>query len=126
MNLKIILSRLFMWLPAAMMIMSAGAKFAAVPQVVEGLTKVGFLPYFPLPLLATLEVVCVVAFVIPRTWRLGFFLMCGYLGGAGAIEIAGHHAPMALGLLTCVWVGAYLKDPSLFGIGGTQAPPRVA
>lgn len=101
-------------IPALMMALSAVMKFAAVPQMVEGLTKIGILPNFPLPALALLETVCFVLFLIPKTWRVGFFLVCGYLGGATAIEIAANMPPAAPVLLTLAWIGAYLKDPSFF------------
>jgi hypothetical protein len=41
-------------------------------------------------------------------------LLCGYLGGAGAIEIVGHQPPTAFVLLTLIWIGAFLKDQLLF------------
>jgi len=114
MKAKKIISLVLMVVPALLMIFSAAMKFAAAPQVVEGLTKIGFLPYFPLPLLALLEITSVALFLIPKTWRIGFFLMCGYLGGAGAIEIVGHQPPTAFFLLTLFWIGVYLKDQLMF------------
>jgi len=101
-------------LPTLMMVFSSVLKFMAAPKVVDGLTQIGFLPYFPLPALALLEMTCAVLFLIPGTWRLGFFLVCSYLGGATAIEIAGHHPNVAPLLLTLIWIGVYLKDKSLF------------
>ena len=114
MKTKKIISLVLMVLPALLMIFSALMKFIAAPQVVEGLTKVGFLPNFPLPALALIEITSVALFLIPKTWRVGFFLLCGYLGGAGAIEIVGHQPPTAFVLLALIWVGVYLKDQMLF------------
>jgi hypothetical protein len=114
MKAKKIISLVLMVLPALLMIFSAVLKFAAAPQMVEGLTKVGFLPNFPLPALALLEIISVALFLFPKTWRIGFFLLCGYLGGAGAIEIVGHRPPTAFVLLTLIWIGVYLKDKSIF------------
>ena len=114
MKAKKIISLAFMVLPALLMIFSAALKFAAAPQVVEGLTKVGFLPNFPLPALALLEVISVGLFLIPKTWRIGFFLLCSYLGGAGVIEIVGHQPPSAFVVLTLIWIGVYLKDQLIF------------
>ena len=114
MKVKKIISLVFMVLPALLMIFSAVLKFVAAPQVVEGLTKVGFLPNFPLPALALIEITAVALFLIPQTWRIGFFLLCGYLGGAGAIEIVGHQSPTAFVLLTFIWIGVYLKDQLMF------------
>ena len=114
MKAKKIISLVLMILPALLMIFSAILKFTAAPQVVDGLTKVGFLPHFPPPLLALLEITSVALFLIPKTWRLGFFLLCSYLGGAAAIEIAGHQPPTAFVLLTLIWIGVYLKDRLIF------------
>src|SRR6267154_5632046 len=110
MKAKKIISLVLMVLPALLMIFSALLKFAAAPQIVEGLTKVGFLPNFPLPALALIEFTSVALFLIPKTWRIGFFLICGYLGGAGVVEIIGHQPPTAFVLHTLIWIGAFLKD----------------
>lgn len=114
MKAKKIISLVLMILPALLMIFSAVLKFAAAPQMVDGLTKVGFLPNFPLPALGLLEIASVALFLIPKTWRIGFYLLCGYLGGAGAIEIVGHQPPTALVLLALIWIGVYLKDRLMF------------
>jgi fatty acid desaturase len=114
MKAKKIASLVLMGLPLLLLVVSSFFKFISAPQVVEGLTKIGFLPSFPLMGLALLEIGCVITFLIPKTWRIGFFLVCGYLGGAASIEIAGHQPPMALVLLTLFWVGVFLKDSTLF------------
>ena len=114
------------WLPALLLAASALAKLAGAKPIVENLTKVGFIPYFPLPSLALVELLCVAAFLTPRSSRVGFFLLCGYLGGAGAIDLALHMPPIALVLLTLIWIGAYLKDKTLFFPGPSQASERNA
>jgi len=114
MKTKKIISLALIALPALLMVFSATMKFIAAPQVVEGLTKIGFLPKFPLPVLALLETISVVLLLIPKTWRIGFFLVCGYLGGATAIEVVGSQPPTAAILLTLIWIGTYLKDRSFF------------
>ena len=121
MKAKKIISLVLMLIPTLLMTFSAVLKFAAVPQVVEGLTKIGFLPYFPLPLLALIEVISVALLFIPKTWRIGFFLVCGYLGGAAVAEIVSQQPPGAFIFLTLIWIGAYLKDPTLF-----VGPPKEA
>lgn len=111
---KKIVTNIFIWLPALLLALSATAKFAGATVIVNNLTMAGFVPYFPLPVLGLLEVSCVVLYLIPATWRIGFFLLCGYLGGAGAIEISQHLPPTAFILLTIVWIGVFLKDNSIF------------
>ena len=114
MKAKKIISLVLMIVPALLMILSAVMKFIAAPQVVEGLTKIGFLPNFSLSVLAVIEITSVALFLIPKTWRVGFFLVCGYLGGAGVAEIIGHQPPTAFVLLALIWVGVYLKDQYMF------------
>lgn len=114
MKLRKITSGILLWAVSILLIGSAIAKFAAVQEITDSLTKIGFIPYFPLPALALLEITCVVLFLIPKTWKIGFFLLCGYLGAAGAIEIAGNQPPVAFVLLTLIWIGVFLKDRSLF------------
>ena len=46
--------------------------------------------------------------------------MCGYLGGAGSIDFALHMPPIGLVLLTIIWIGAYLKDKTLFFSGSMK------
>lgn len=114
MKIRKLTSAILLWLVSILLVGSAIAKLAAVQEITDSLTKVGFIPNFPLPALALLEITCVILFLIPKTWKIGFFLLCGYLGAAGAIEIAGNQAPVALVLLTIIWIGVFLKDRSLF------------
>ena len=125
MKTKQIVATTLTWLPALLLTASALAKLTGAKPIVENLTKVGFIPYFPLPALALVELVCVVAFLSPRTSRVGFFLMCGYLGGAGSIDLALHMPPLGLFLLTIIWIGAYLKDKALFFPGLGQASGKI-
>ncbi len=109
-----IITNILAWLPALLLTLSATAKFAGAAVIVNNLTKAGIVPYLPLPVLGLLELTCVVLYLIPATWRIGFYLLCGYLGGAGAIEISQHLPPTAFILLTLVWIGVFLKDKSVF------------
>lgn len=114
MNAKKIVSLVLIGLVGLVLLASASAKFMAAEAVVQGLTAIGFLPAFPLWALGLLELACVVALLVPKTWRIGFFLVNGYLGGAGAIEIAGHQPPIAFAILTLLWIGAFLREKELF------------
>jgi hypothetical protein len=114
MKTKKIVTVILVVLPSLLLIASAIAKFAGAQIIVNNLTKAGVIPYFPLPLLGLLEISCVILYLIPKTWRVGFFLLCCYLGGAGSIEISQHLAPTAFILLTILWIGAYLRNPELF------------
>jgi hypothetical protein len=72
-------------------IMSAGAalfllfdatiKLMVIPPVVESFTRLGF-PVHLSRGIGTLELVCLIAYVIPRTAIPGAILLTGFLGGA--------------------------------------------
>src|SRR3954469_2086454 len=70
-------------IPVAMMVMSAVMKLVKPPQVTEGMAKFGW-PERYLPVLAAVELGCVLLYLIPRTAVLGAIVMTGYLGGACA------------------------------------------
>ena len=114
MESKKIVTIIMVWLPALLLSLSAIAKFAGAEVIVNNLTRAGIILYFPLAALGLLELSCVVLYLIPATKRIGFFLLCGYLGGAGSIEISQHLPPTAFILLTIFWIGAYLNEKSLF------------
>ncbi len=112
-----IVSQVLIWIPAILLGFSAGMKFTNAPEVVEGLTKAGIVPNFPLPLLAAIEAISAMLFLIPATHRVGFFLVCSYLGGAGVTELASHQPPMAFAFLAMAWIGMFLRDKTFF-LGG--------
>jgi hypothetical protein len=114
MKIKKNVTAILVGLPSLILTASAIAKFAGATIIVNNLTKAGIIPYFPLVALGIIELTSVVLYLIPKTWRIGFFLLCGYLGGAGAIEISQHLAPTAFILLTIFWIATFLKDKSLF------------
>jgi hypothetical protein len=101
-----------MALPSLMLIMSGVMKLSGSQQIVEGLTKVGLGSY--IKLFGIIELVSVALLLYPKTFRVGFLLICCYLGGALSIELAGAQPPMAAVLLTILWIAAYLRDKSVF------------
>jgi len=99
-------------LPSAMLLMSAFMKLSSNPQMVQGLTQGGFGPYIKLFGLA--ELVFVAFFFIPATRKLGFLLLCAYLGGAMATELSHGMPPMSALLLALYWVSVFIKDRNMF------------
>lgn len=67
--------------------------------------------------IGTLELVCIVIYVLPRTSILGAILLTGYLGGAVASNVRVGHSffetvfPVIVGAL--VWGGLCLRDERL-------------
>ena len=90
---------------------------AKVKPVVESFTQLGY----PVSLavgLGILELVCLIAYVVPHTSILGAILLTGYLGGAIAtqVRVGGPlftHVlfPVYLGAL--LWGGLFLREERL-------------
>jgi hypothetical protein len=81
---------------------------------VEGTTRLGY-PAHLVVILGVVELVCLMAFVVPRTSIVGALLLTGYLGGATAtqvrVESPWFFLPVALGAL--IWAALCLRDPRL-------------
>ena len=85
-------------------------KISAAPETVAEFGRLGYGADM-LPILATLEIGCVVLYLVPYTQFLGAVLMTGYLGGAIAthMRIGDPVAiPLALGLFA--WAGLTVRN----------------
>lgn len=109
---KRIISIALMVLPSLMLIMSAVMKLIGAEQVVTGLTKAGLGSY--ISFLGIIELLSVALFLFPKTYKIGFLLICSYLGGALSIELATAQPPSAAIFLTIVWIAVFLKDKLMF------------
>ena len=92
---------------------SAIMKFMAGPEVLLGVNHLGW-QASSLTMLGTLELLCTVVYLIPRTAVLGAILLTGYLGGAISTHLRlGEPVFMqiTLGLLT--WGALTLREPRL-------------
>jgi len=107
-----IISIILMIIPAFILVMSAFMKLSLNPQLVEGMTKGGLGNY--ITLIGVIELVSVILFLIPKTHKLGFLLICGYLGGAMSIELASGKFPMAAIFLAIAWVSVFLRNREMF------------
>jgi hypothetical protein len=96
-----------------MLIGSAAAKFAHVPQVVSQLGAMGF-DGSRLTFIAGLEVVSTVLFLIPFTRSLGLLLVSSFLGGAIATHLQ-HGQPIYQPsfVLFLIWLGVWLRHPQI-------------
>lgn len=109
---KRIISIVLMVIPSLMLIMSAVMKLIGADQVVQGLTKAGLGNY--ITLIGVIELISVALFIYPKTYKVGFLLLCGYLGGALCIELASGQAPSAAIFLAIIWISVFLKDKTMF------------
>ncbi len=109
---KKISSIVLMAIPSAMIAMSSFMKISGAEQVVQGLTKGGLGSY--IVFLGILELISLVLFMYPKTFKIGFLLLSCYLGGAISIELASGKAPMAAVFLALIWISVFLRDSSMF------------
>lgn len=107
-----IISIVLMVIPSLMLIMSGVMKLIGAEQIVTGLTKVGLGSY--ISLFGIIELITVALFLYPKTYKIGFLLICCYLGGALSIELSTAQPPSAAIFLTIVWIAVFLKDKLMF------------
>lgn len=89
-------------------------KLLKVDQVLEGTAQLGY-PVSVIPILGVIEVICLLAYLIPRTAVIGAILWTGYLGGAIATHLRLENPlfthvlfPVYVALL--LWGGLYFRD----------------
>jgi hypothetical protein len=100
-------------LPALMVIGSAIGKLVGAEDVVKQLIAAGIHRY--VYALGVAELVFCALWLYHKTSRIGFFLLCGYFGGAIATDL--HHLDVILApilILSLIWITSYLRDSSLF------------
>ena len=101
--------------PAFVVGSSATWKLTHNPWYVREFTRIGW-SESALPLLAGLQLGCIVLYLIPWTSVLGAVLLTGYLGGAIATYVRmGEPYPVLVPLSTSMiaWLGIYLRDQRL-------------
>ncbi len=100
--------------PVLMLLMSGVMKVMQHEQVKQGFAD---WPAGSAVAIGTVELLCTVIYLIPRTAVLGAILLAGYLGGAVAVTVkmglgvAGWGMPVAFGVLP--WAGLWLRDPRI-------------
>lgn len=101
--------------PIWIVLSSARWKLTSDPWYVREWQRIGWeMP--ALPFIASLQLVAIVLFVIPRTAVLGAVLLTGYMGGAIASYVRiGELYPPLVPLTTALlaWLGVYLREPRL-------------
>lgn len=89
-------------------------KIFANPEAVKGTAELGF-PSYALLTIGVIELICLVAFLIPRTAVLGAILWTGYLGGAIATHLRMNsplltHTLFPIYVAVLIWGGLALRD----------------
>lgn len=98
--------------PSAMVLMSGIMKLTLNPKMVDGLTQGGFGPY--IQIFGATELVSLLLFFIPKTKKIGFYLLCSYLGGAFAVELSHGSMVMSPILIALYWISMYIDNKENF------------
>lgn len=97
-------------LPVLLLLFSAAMKSSGNPQAVEGFAHFGYPPNAHLAI-GSLELICTVLYLIPRTSALGAILLAGYMGGAVATHLRVGEPFFVQALVgVLLWGGLYLRD----------------
>ena len=105
--------RVISGLVGAMLLMSATMKFSGNPELLAGLAKIG-LPVEKLTIIAALEIISVVLYLLPHTAVLGAILLTGYLGGAIFAHLRIDEPVLVVVFIgVFAWLGLFLRDPRL-------------
>lgn len=95
-----------------MLLFSAFMKLSGAEQIVQGMSKIGLGSY--VKFLGVIELISVALFLYPKTHKIGFLLLCCYLGGALSIELASGQPPTAAIFLVVIWISVFLRDRLMF------------
>jgi hypothetical protein len=92
----------------------SAVKLLRLGVAVEGTTRLGY-PEHLVVIIGLVELVCLLAYVNPRTAPIGALLLTGYLGGATATQVRVEDPwflfPVAVGVL--IWGALLLRDPRI-------------
>src|SRR5438093_3530729 len=105
--------RVISLLASLLFLMRATVKLVGVSAVTEGMAHLG-LPESMMRPLGTVEISCVVIYLIPATSVLGAILLTGFIGGAICTHWrVGEPFFMQIGLGVLLWLGLYLREDRL-------------
>ena len=96
------------------LVFDATIKLVGAREAVEGTVQLGWQPHH-LPIIAAIEVACLVLYLIPRTAPIGAILWTGYLGGAIATHLRLDnplftHVLFPTYVAALLWGALYLRD----------------
>src|SRR5262250_2937340 len=114
-------------LTVAFLVFDTMVKVLNLPVAVEGTARLGY-PARLVIYLGIVELICLAAYLYPRTAVLGAVLLTGYLGGATATQVRVEDPwfifPVVVGVL--VWVGLFLRDERLRPLFSLQSLKATA
>jgi hypothetical protein len=115
-------SRILTGIAVLFLIFDSVLKLFATKEAVEGTVQLGWSSHH-LPILAAIEVVCLILYLVPRTAPLGALLWTGYLGGAIATHLRLDnplftHILFPTYVAALLWGGLYLRDARVRAVLG--------
>ncbi|MEN8928541.1 MAG: hypothetical protein ABF242_06955 [Flavobacteriales bacterium] len=103
----------FIWvLPVGVMALTSVLKIVKAAPLVENFEKLDGVQWM-IPF-GIIQLVSTILFLIPKTRRIGFFLLMGYLGGIIATKALHEVNNIGVILTVLLWIGMYFEDRSLF------------
>jgi hypothetical protein len=111
---RLLAGTILITLSSVLLIGSSMAKFAHVNKVVTDLGQFGF-TNSKFTLIAILELLGALTFLVRSTRSFGLLFLSAYMGGAIATHIQ-HDTPFIQPavILTVIWLGAALRHPEVF------------
>jgi len=98
---------------ASLMVAGSGiGMLAGVKKVTDGLAANGAGDF--IKMVGVMHIAFVLLFLYNKTFKLGFLLLCCFFGGAIAVELVHGAKLSAVFPLVLIWVGAFLRDKSVF------------
>jgi hypothetical protein len=110
-------SRILTGVAVLFLLMDAAMKVLRLPVAVEGTKQVGY-PDGVIVTLGIIQLVCLAAYLVPRTSVLGAILWTGYLGGAVATHVRigdplFSHILFPTYVAALLWGALWLRDSRL-------------
>ncbi|GAA4106029.1 hypothetical protein GCM10022393_00200 [Aquimarina addita] len=103
----------FIWaFPLLVMLLTSIMKLIKAPSLVANFEKLNGIEWM-IPF-GFLQLTSVILFIIPKTRRIGFFLLCSYLGGIIATRALHDVNHIGIILMVLLWIGMYYEDKEFF------------
>jgi len=99
---------------AAVFIFSAAMKLSGSKEAIEGAAAIGISPS-NYKIIAGVEILAILLFIIPRTGVLGTLLLAAYLGGAIATHLEHQQSALApIIIQSLLWITACVRFPEIY------------
>lgn len=106
----------FLWvIPILVMLVTSIMKLIKAAPLVANFQKLNAVEWM-LPF-GIIQFTMVVLFLVPKTRRIGFFLLCSYLGGIIATRALHDVNHIGIALIVVLWIGMFFEDKALFSYG---------